>query len=61
MLLVMKGKHFARTAALKALDFALTRCAPACERFVDALGLKTAFTAFSGRVAPRRSCCHFCS
>lgn len=88
MLLVIKGKHFARTPAIKArqppallsqpsafhpalrdgprrtdirpeitprtpqaLDFALTRCPAACDRFVDALGLKTAFALFLGRGA----------
>ena len=79
MLLIIKGKHFARSAAVKArreracqrrpsrgrrpraavcapqaLDFALTRNQPACERLVDQAGLKTVFAVFSGRVRGAR-------
>eukprot|EP00242_Pyramimonas_sp_CCMP2087_P011677 CAMPEP_0198198424 /NCGR_PEP_ID=MMETSP1445-20131203/1901_1 /TAXON_ID=36898 /ORGANISM="Pyramimonas sp., Strain CCMP2087" /LENGTH=584 /DNA_ID=CAMNT_0043867989 /DNA_START=217 /DNA_END=1968 /DNA_ORIENTATION=+ len=50
MLLIMKNKRFARLSALKTLDFALTRCPAGCERFVDVLGLKSAFAAFMGKV-----------
>lgn len=50
MVLVLKARRAARAGALKALDFATTRCAPACERFVDVLGLKTLFGIFMDRV-----------
>jgi beta-catenin-like protein 1 len=50
MLLVIKSKRSSRTAAIKCVDYALTRCVPACERFVDALGLKTIFSVFMGKV-----------
>ena len=49
MLLVIKSKRSSRTAAIKCVDYALTRCVPACERFVDALGLKTIFSVFMGK------------
>ena len=49
MLLMMRSKRACRTAAIKCVDHALTRHAGACERFVDALGLKTAFAAFMGK------------
>jgi len=51
MLLVVRAKGCAKTAALKALDFALTRCPPAAQRLVDARGLGAVFAAFSGRSA----------
>jgi beta-catenin-like protein 1 len=31
------------------VDYALTRCPAACERFVDILGLKTVFAVFMGK------------
>ena len=43
MLMMMKSKRSCRTSAIKCVDYALTRCPAACERFVDILGLKTAF------------------
>ncbi|GJP86334.1 hypothetical protein CLOP_g16368 [Closterium sp. NIES-67] len=54
MIITMKQKKLAYTSAMKALDFATTRCPAACERFVDVLGLKTLFSAFMGKVAVRR-------
>ncbi|GBG66651.1 hypothetical protein CBR_g66787 [Chara braunii] len=50
MILIMKNRKFAYFSAIKALDFALTRCTSACEVFVDVLGLKTLFAAFMGKV-----------
>ena len=55
MLLVLRSKKIAkhasvaRVAAIKTLDFALTNSPRACARFVEALGLKTAFAAFIGK------------
>ena len=51
MLLIIRAKGPARTAALKALDFALLRCPPAAEHLVDAAGLGTVFSAYAGRSA----------
>ncbi|KAM5558328.1 hypothetical protein ABKV19_020169 [Rosa sericea] len=50
MIIIMKQKKCAYGSAIRALDFAMTKYAPACERFVDVLGLKTAFSAFMGKV-----------
>lgn len=49
MLLILKQKRLARAGALKALDFATTRTASNCERFVDQLGLKAIFGIFMGK------------
>ena len=49
MLMMMKSKRSCRTSAIKCVDYALTRCPAACERFVDILGLKTAFSVFMGK------------
>ncbi|OWZ70372.1 beta-catenin-like protein 1 [Cryptococcus neoformans] len=48
MVLMMKEKRLAKTRAIKVLDYALQTesGSPACERFVQALGLKTFFSAF---------------
>ncbi|XP_031285719.1 beta-catenin-like protein 1 isoform X4 [Pistacia vera] len=46
MIIIMKQKKLAYGSAIRALDFAMTKYPPACERFVDVLGLKTAFAAF---------------
>lgn len=51
MIIIMKQKKSAYDSAIKALDFAMTNYAPACERFVDVLGLKTAFAAFMGKAS----------
>ncbi|KAJ7569069.1 hypothetical protein O6H91_01G059700 [Diphasiastrum complanatum] len=53
MIIIMKQKRLAYGSAMKALDFAMTRCTAACERFVDVLGLKTLFAAFMGKVPVR--------
>lgn len=50
MIIVMKQKKSAYGSAVRALDFAMTKYPPACERFVDVLGLKTAFAAFMGKI-----------
>ncbi|XP_024362971.1 uncharacterized protein [Physcomitrium patens] len=50
MIIIMKQKRLAYGSAMKALDFAMTRCSAACERFVDVLGLKTLFAAFMGKI-----------
>ncbi|KAK1322134.1 hypothetical protein QJS10_CPA03g02524 [Acorus calamus] len=50
MLIIMKQKKSAYGSAVRALDFAMTKYPPACERFVDVLGLKTAFAAFMGGI-----------
>jgi len=50
MLLVIKNKKYARLAAIKSLDFALTRCPAGCERFVEVLGLKSVFAALMGKI-----------
>jgi beta-catenin-like protein 1 len=51
MLLIIRNKGHAKTAALRTLDFATTRCGAAAERLVDASGLGALFSAFSGRSA----------
>jgi beta-catenin-like protein 1 len=50
MIIIMKQKRLAYSSAMKTLDFAMTQCPAACERFVDVLGLKTLFAAFMGKV-----------
>ncbi|KAJ1281756.1 hypothetical protein BS78_04G330000 [Paspalum vaginatum] len=50
MIIIMKQKKLAYSSAIRTLDFAMTRFPPACERFVDVLGLKTAFAAFMGKI-----------
>ena len=49
MLIMMKSRRSCRTSAIKCVDYALTRCPAACERFVDILGLKTTFSVFMGK------------
>lgn len=50
MIIIMKQKKSAYGSAIRALDFAMTKYPSACERFVDVLGLKTAFAAFMGKI-----------
>ncbi|KAK9733001.1 hypothetical protein RND81_04G037400 [Saponaria officinalis] len=50
MIIIMKQRKLAYGSAIRTLDFALTKYPPACERFVDVLGLKTAFVAFMGKI-----------
>ncbi|KAL6285105.1 hypothetical protein ACE6H2_009495 [Prunus campanulata] len=49
MIIIIKQKKSAYGSAIRALDFAMTKYPPACERFIDVLGLKTAFAAFMGK------------
>ncbi|WZY74446.1 hypothetical protein YC2023_006686 [Brassica napus] len=51
MIIIMKQKKYAYGSAIRALDFAMTNYPPACERFVDVMGLKTAFAAFMGKAS----------
>lgn len=51
MIIIMKQKKSAYGSAIRTLDFAMTKYPPACERFVDVLGLKTAFAAFMGKAS----------
>lgn len=51
MIIIIKQKKLAYGSAIRALDFAMTNYPPACERFVDVLGLKTAFAAFMGKAS----------
>lgn len=50
MIIIMNQKKLCYGSAIRALDFALTNYPPACERFVDVMGLKTAFPAFMGKI-----------
>ncbi|KAI8032168.1 Beta-catenin-like protein 1 [Camellia lanceoleosa] len=51
MIIVMNSKKSCYGSAIRALDFAMTNYPPACERFVDVMGLKTAFPAFMGKAS----------
>ncbi|XP_010549882.1 PREDICTED: beta-catenin-like protein 1 [Tarenaya hassleriana] len=55
MIIIMKQKKYAYGSAIRALDFAMTNYPPSCERFVDVLGLKTAFAAFMGKIPLNKS------
>ena len=50
-----REKKLARSRAIKALDYAMSgpSGSTACETFVDALGLKSLFTTFMGRVSKK--------
>ncbi|KAK6127507.1 hypothetical protein DH2020_038751 [Rehmannia glutinosa] len=48
MIIIMNQKKSCYGSAIRALDFAMTNYPPACERFIDVMGLKTAFPAFMG-------------
>ncbi|CAN6464141.1 unnamed protein product [Victoria cruziana] len=50
MIIIMKQKKSAYGSAIRVLNFAMTKFPRACERFVDVLGLKTAFAAFMGKI-----------
>lgn len=50
MIIIMNQKKMCYGSAIKALDFAMTSYPPACERFVDVMGLKTAFPAYMGKL-----------
>ncbi|WIA28620.1 hypothetical protein OEZ86_011157 [Tetradesmus obliquus] len=49
MHLLLKGKKSSRYGAIKAIDFATTRCPPACDRLVEAGALAQLFAIFMGR------------
>ncbi|KAH8105853.1 Catenin-beta-like protein [Cristinia sonorae] len=51
MLIIMKEKMQARSRSIKVLDHAMSGAAgtPACETFVEALGLKVLFSTFMGK------------
>ena len=55
MCLMLKEKKLSRTRAIKTLDYAMQGRSgiQLCEKFVDALGLKTLFSAFMGKVSVR--------
>lgn len=55
MIIIMNQKKLCYDSAIRALDFALTNYPPACERFVDVMGLKTAFPAFMGKVPTNKN------
>ncbi|KAJ0462638.1 putative beta-catenin-like protein [Helianthus annuus] len=50
MIIIMNQKKLCYGSAIRALDFAMTNYPAACERFVDVMGLKTAFPAFMGKI-----------
>ncbi|KAF7332093.1 DUF1716 domain-containing protein [Mycena kentingensis (nom. inval.)] len=53
LVLMMKAKLESRSRAIKTLDYAMSSTA-ACEAFVEALGLKTLFSALMGKGVPKR-------
>ncbi|KAG9006053.1 hypothetical protein FRB94_001034 [Tulasnella sp. JGI-2019a] len=57
MVIMMKEKMLARPRSIKVLDYATSGVAgtASCEAFVDALGLKTLFSAFMGKVKKDKS------
>lgn len=55
MALILKARTAARAGALKCLDFATTRCPPACDQLVDFGGLGTVFALFMGKLKPKKS------
>jgi beta-catenin-like protein 1 len=54
MALILKARTAARTGALKCLDFATTRCPPACDQLVDFGGLGTVFALFMGKLKSKK-------
>ncbi|KAL0462508.1 UNVERIFIED_CONTAM: Beta-catenin-like protein 1 [Sesamum latifolium] len=50
MIIIMNQKKLCYGSAIRALDFAMTNYPLACERFIDVMGLKTAFPAFMGGI-----------
>ncbi|KAF7352752.1 DUF1716 domain-containing protein [Mycena venus] len=56
MVLIMKEKLQARSRAIKTLDYAMsgTSGTASCEAFVEALGLKTLFSAFMGKTSKKQ-------
>ncbi|KAJ6485071.1 Catenin-beta-like protein [Mycena vitilis] len=56
MVLIMKEKLQARSRAIKTLDYAMSGSSgtASCEAFVEALGLKTLFSAFMGKASKKQ-------
>ncbi|KAJ7095435.1 Catenin-beta-like protein [Mycena belliarum] len=56
MVLIMKEKLQSRSRAIKTLDYAMsgTSGTPSCEAFVEALGLKTLFSALMGKTSKKQ-------
>ncbi|KAL1408912.1 hypothetical protein Q8F55_005726 [Vanrija albida] len=56
MIMMLKENKMARGRAIKVLDYALQPAdgAPACERFVEMLGLKTLFSSFMGKAGDKK-------
>ncbi|KAJ7276448.1 Catenin-beta-like protein [Mycena haematopus] len=56
MVLIMKEKLQARSRAIKTLDYAMSGSSgtASCEAFVEALGLKTLFSAFMGKTSKKQ-------
>ncbi|KAF8913939.1 Catenin-beta-like protein [Gymnopilus junonius] len=56
MILMMKDKMESKSRSIKVLDYAMSGGAGTaiCEAFIDALGLKTLFTAFMGKASKRQ-------
>lgn len=61
MIIIMNQKKLCYGSAIRALDFAMTNYPPACERFVDVMGLKTAFPAFMGKASAAFPVFLFCA
>ncbi|KAL6780216.1 hypothetical protein ACKKBF_B14000 [Auxenochlorella protothecoides x Auxenochlorella symbiontica] len=55
MLLILRGNSAARVATLRCIDFATTNSQPACERLVDAGGLKSLFGIFMGKIKAKKA------
>eukprot|EP00775_Hariotina_reticulata_P010490 gene10490-10649_t len=55
MHLLLKSKKSSRYGAIKAIDFATTRCPPACDRLVEAGALAQLFAVFMGRSKVKNS------
>ncbi|KAG9017953.1 hypothetical protein FRB90_012839 [Tulasnella sp. 427] len=57
MVIMMKEKMLARSRSIKVLDFAMqgTAGTACCEMFVEALGLKTLFSAFMGKAKKQKN------
>ncbi|KAG8949257.1 hypothetical protein FRC04_008859 [Tulasnella sp. 424] len=57
MVIMMKEKMLARSRSIKVLDFAMqgTSGTACCETFVEALGLKTLFSAFMGKAKKQKN------
>ncbi|TXT10678.1 hypothetical protein VHUM_02183 [Vanrija humicola] len=56
MIMMLKENKMSRSRAIKVLDYALQPAdgVPACERFVEMLGLKTLFSSFMGKTGDKK-------